>query len=108
MEHGEGHLKKVLGEQRLQVAVERRDASRRRLAPMITMNRPREELWQPRQKAETRCRRLFSRWVHLGPQRIEAIDAIGQHALDRADRIVAGIDARRIAAFVDRFCGLDQ
>jgi hypothetical protein len=37
MEHGEGLLKKVLGEQRLQVAVERRHAFRRRLAPMIPM-----------------------------------------------------------------------
>jgi hypothetical protein len=37
MEHGERLLKKVLGEQRLQVAVERRHAFRRKLAPMITM-----------------------------------------------------------------------
>jgi hypothetical protein len=33
----QGLLRKVLGEQRLQVAVKRRDAFRRRLAPMITM-----------------------------------------------------------------------
>src|ERR1044071_2537674 len=37
----------------------------------------------------------FSCRTDLGSQRIETIDTIGQHTLDRADRIVAAVDARR-------------